>query len=110
MIDYEVTLDIDAAVADDYLGWLHGHVDAMLALPGFLSASMWRVDEPVQTGRLVICVRYQLRDADALATYLADQAPVMRAEGLARFGDAFNASRRVLVPLADFPQGEHARS
>lgn len=110
MIDYEVTLDIDAAIGEDYLAWLRGHVDAMLALPGFVSASMWRVDEPVPSGRLGLCVRYQLRDADALRDYLADHAPAMRAEGLARFGAAVLASRRILVPLAGPPQAGHGRS
>lgn len=98
MIDYEVTLDVDAAIADGYLEWLRDHVRAMLALPGFVSASLWQIREPVADGRRVWCVRYQLDDADALARYLVDHAPTMRAEGVARFGDRFRASRRILSP------------
>jgi hypothetical protein len=44
-------------------------------------------------------VRYRLRDRAALDDYLRDHAPRMRAEGLARFGDAFRAQRRVMLPL-----------
>ena len=101
MIDYEVTLDVDAAIADDYLAWLHGHVAAMLALPGFSGASLWQVEEPVIGGRRAWCVRYRLDDAAALARYVSEHAAAMRAEGLARFGDRFHASRRMLSPLPD---------
>ncbi len=99
MIDYEVTVDVDAAIADEYLDWLNGHVASMLELPGFASASLWRVDEPVIAGRHVWCVRYRLDDAAALVTYLSVHAPAMRADGMARFGDRFRASRRILSPL-----------
>lgn len=33
-----VTLQVDAAVAGEYLAWLHGHARAMRALPGLLAA------------------------------------------------------------------------
>ena len=35
---YEVTLEIDRAVADDVDAWLAGHVEVMLAVPGIVEA------------------------------------------------------------------------
>jgi len=93
---YEVNLDVDAAVATDYRGWLDAHVQDMLALPGFVSAQVFEVAEPVEAGRVVYCVHYRLRDAAALDAYLREYAARMRADGAARFGDRFRASRRVL--------------
>ncbi len=93
---YEVNLDVDAAIADPYRAWLRGHVDAMLALPGFVSAQVFDVSEPHAEGRIAFCVHYRLRDAAALEAYLRDHAPRMRADGAARFGDRFRATRRVL--------------
>lgn len=93
---YEVDLDVDAAIATDYRGWLDAHVQDMLALPGFVSAQVFEVAEPVAAGRVAYCVHYRLRDAAALDAYLREHAARMRADGEARFGDRFRASRRVL--------------
>jgi hypothetical protein len=43
---YEVNLDLESAIADDYRGWLRQHVAQMLALPGFVSAQVFDVLEP----------------------------------------------------------------
>lgn len=93
---YEVNLDVEAAIAADYRTWLEAHVAQMLSLPGFESAQLFDVSEPVDAGRVAWCVHYRLRDAAALDAYLREHAPRMRAEGVARFGERFRASRRVL--------------
>lgn len=97
---YEVNLDLDAAIRGEYLGWLATHVGEILALPGFAAASVLEVtDPPAAPGRAQLCVQYRLADAAALETYLRDHAPRLRAEGSARFGDRFRATRRVLAEL-----------
>lgn len=94
---YEVNLDIDAGIIDAYRAWLNGHVEEILALPGFIDARTFEVREPAPTtGRTALCVQYRLRDMAALDTYLREHAPQMRADGVARFGDRFRASRRIL--------------
>lgn len=95
---YEVTLHARTAIAAEYLAWLRVHVAAMAALPGFTAARLFALDEAsgIEAGW---CVHYVLRDRAALDAYLRDHAPRMRAEGIARFGEAFRAERRLLVPL-----------
>lgn len=96
---YEVNLDIDAAIEADYRAWLATHVAEILALDGFTGATVLDVLDPAPaTGRVQLCVQYALVDAAALDAYLRDHAPRLRAEGLARFGDAMRATRRVLAP------------
>lgn len=95
---YEVNLDVDADVIDTYRVWLDGHVAEILALPGFTGAQVLAVVEPAAAGRVSLCVQYALRDAAALDTYLDLHAARMRADGLARFGGKFNATRRILRP------------
>jgi hypothetical protein len=95
-IVYEVDLELETAIAAEYRAWLDAHVPQLLALPGFVSAEVFEVFEPVAAGRAGLCVQYRLRDAAALENYLREHAPRMRAEGLARFGERFRASRRVL--------------
>lgn len=99
-IQYEVELEVDEQVAPAFQDWLAEHVADMLALPGFVSATCWRVLDPAPApGRSALCVRYALVDQAALANYLDGAAARMRAEGLARFGGRFQARRRVLEPV-----------
>lgn len=99
---YEVNLDLDASIADDYLAWLREHIAQICALPGFLGATLHLVADPLaEPGRRALCVQYRLRDQAALDDYLRDHAPRLRADGMARFGGKFNASRRILHPVAN---------
>ncbi|MGO1073455.1 DUF4286 family protein [Lysobacter sp. CA199] len=94
---YEVNLDLDASIAEDYLAWLRPHMREICALPGFLGASLHEVSEPAaEPGRVALCVQYRLRDQSSFDDYQRDHAPRLRADGIARFGGKFNASRRVL--------------
>lgn len=96
---YEVNLEVDAAIGPAYRAWLHDHVREMLALPGFVAAQVYEVtDPPPSAGTLSLCAQYRLRDPAALEAYLRDHAPRMRADGVARFGDGFRATRRILYP------------
>ncbi len=97
---YEVNLDVEAAVADDFLAWLRDHVVAILALPGFLDARISAVEDP-PPGRALWCVHYRVHSRATLQDYFDHHAAAMRGDGIARFGDRFSATRRILEPLAD---------
>lgn len=94
---YEVNIEVDAAVHDDYRVWLHDHIAEILALPGFTGARVLDVLEPPPAaGRIGLCVQYALKDRESLDDYLRDHAPRLRADGMARFGNHFHAQRRIL--------------
>lgn len=94
---YEVSLDVDVGILEEYRPWLRHHAQEMVALPGFLGAEIQEQQEPSpMPGRILFCVAYRLRDRAALDAYLQDHAARMRADGAARFGDSFRASRRIL--------------
>jgi antibiotic biosynthesis monooxygenase (ABM) superfamily enzyme len=96
---YEVSVDVDASARADYLRWLEGHVAEILALPGFTGADVFEVTDPAAGDGLSVCMQYRLVDADALAAYLREHAPRLRADGIARFGTRMRARRRVMRPL-----------
>lgn len=94
---YEVNIEVDASAHDDYRVWLRDHIAEILALPGFTGAKVFEVlDPPPSAGRVGLCVHYALKERACLDDYLRDHAPRLRADGLARFGDRFQATRRVL--------------
>ncbi len=74
--------------------WLAGHIDDMLALPGFIEANRF---DPVEedSGRFIHTVQYVVSDQAALDAYLTTSAEAMREKGLAIFGDDLDASRNV---------------
>ena len=103
MITYEVNLFVQRAVEAEFRDWLDGHVREILALPGFTGAQVFERLEPAAgPDEFVLCTQYRLRDEAALARYLRDFAPALRADGLQRFGDRFRAERRVLRAFADY--------
>ena len=100
MVVYEVNLSVEEGVAEAFLAWLPGHVAELLALPGFRSAEVCEVVEPAPPpGTRALSVRYRLDDPAALEGYLRDHAARLRADGIARFGGRFQATRRVLQPV-----------
>jgi hypothetical protein len=103
VISYEVNLFVQRAIEPEFRAWLDAHVREILALPGFTGALVYeRLEPPAAEGELVLCTQYQLVDEDALANYLREFAPAMRADGLSHFGDRFRAERRVLKALASY--------
>ena len=103
MITYEVNLFVQRAIEAEFRAWLEGHVREILALPGFTGGQVFeRLDPAPAEGEFVLCTHYRLHDEAALAHYLREFAPALRADGLNRFGDRFRAERRVLKALADY--------
>lgn len=97
MILYAVELEMGAALREEYMAWLRGHVHEMLGLPGFAGADiMTRLEPPPAADRWIVCIHYRLRNRAAWQAYLCDHAARMRAAGTARFGDRVQASRQVL--------------
>lgn len=99
---YEVNLEVDPGVAEEFRDWLQGHVAEMLTLPGFEGASAYRrevgdpdnPDEPVE-----LVVLYRMASRAALEDYLLRHAERMRAQTQLRFQDRFRARRRILLGL-----------
>jgi len=101
VIVYEVRVSVDAEVATEYRAWLEPHIREVLAIAGFDHAELYAEDD--DAGHVVWTIRYQLRDRAALEAYLRDHAPRLRADGQARFGGRFTASRRVSELVRAFP-------
>ncbi len=93
---YEVTLCIDRDIATDVDHWLTAHIEEMLLLPGFIHAKTFALDDEPDRVRRV--THYYLENDAALEQYLAGPATSMRQATVEKFGERFDASRRVLQP------------
>ncbi len=94
-IIYEVNLTVDKQLEVEYSAWLQQHVEQMLSLPGFITATSYRVTEPVPPSKACWTVHYVLQHQAALDQYLQNHAPAMREDGVKHFGNRFTASRRI---------------
>lgn len=94
---YEVNLTIVNDVIEQFDAWLKKHIDEMLAIPGFISAST-SVIENDDNDTKQRCVQYRLTDQAALDAYFENDAERMRAHGLKKFPNKISATRRVLTP------------
>lgn len=95
-IIYEVNLEIQPAIREEFSAWLPGHVERMLTLPGFIDAAI-ETEERAADALPVFCVRYRLESRQALEDYFENHAADMRREGIDRFGERFRATRRILA-------------
>ncbi|MBS1912128.1 MAG: DUF4286 family protein [Bacteroidetes bacterium] len=100
MILYEVNLSVQSDVAGEYLEWLRDHVEQILRLEGFRSATVLE-EEGAEKGTRRFTVHYWLADRASLEAYFANHAASMRQDGLDRFGDMFSATRRVMSVLGE---------
>jgi hypothetical protein len=96
---YEVTATVEAPLAAAYERYLRErHVPDLLATGHFVRAAIARAADDDAAG-VGAAVRYRLRyeapDAAALARYLAEDAPRLRAEAMARFPAGVTLSRDV---------------
>lgn len=94
-IVYEVNLQVEPQIEVAYLSWLKEHIQAILQQPGFIDATLYAtINNP---GAFV--VQYLVASEQDLENYIHHVAPSMRQDGIDRFGNQFQATRRVLKPL-----------
>lgn len=100
---YEVNLKIQKRIEKEFQSWLVGHIQDVLAIDGFESATWFKVSDPIdEKGMLHWTMHYFLRDRPALDSYLEKHAPRLRQPAKEKFGDQFEASRRTLETVQEY--------
>ena len=92
MIRYEVNLQLDEEIIDNYMEWLRLHIDKMLSFKGFIKAELF---EDTETKNQFI-VHYDIETEADMESYLENHAKKMREEANTLFAGKFSASRRIL--------------
>ncbi|MEO6173136.1 MAG: DUF4286 family protein [Arenimonas sp.] len=96
-IFYEVNVFFERDIEIAYRAWLTEHIAEILALPGFLDAQLFDVQQDAEPDRLAICMQYRLDSQTSLDNYFQQHAARLRADGIEKFGQRFSANRRVLI-------------
>ena len=96
MYIYNVTVNIEKSVHEDWLNWMKEvHIPEVLATGLFIDNRLCEVMVEEEQG-ITYSIQYRLKDLDSLDLYQKNFAPKLQAEHAARYRDKFVAFRTIL--------------
>jgi len=102
MIIYNVTINIQESVHDQWLNWMQNkHIAEVLATGKFSSAKMVKVLVEEEMGGTTYAIQYLTDSKETLQKYYEEDAPRLRDEGLKLFGDKMLAFRTELEIISE---------
>ena len=103
MIIYNVTINIDESVHDNWLEWMQEtHIPDVLATGKFIQAKLTKVLVEEEMGGITYSIQYTAENKEILDKYYAEDAERMRQEVSKHFGDKFVAFRTELDVIKEF--------
>ncbi|MBC9796748.1 DUF4286 family protein [Sinomicrobium weinanense] len=102
MYIYNVTINIDETVHDEWLQWMHEtHIPNMMATGKFSNARMLKVLVEEEMGGITYSVQYITDSKATLQKYYDEDASRIREESLERFAYKFVAFRTELEIISE---------
>jgi hypothetical protein len=102
MYIYNVTINIEESVHDEWLIWIQDHIQDVLATGRFVSAKLTQVLVEEDLGGVTYSVQYSASTREDLDEYYRVDAPKLRSDGLKRFADKMVAFRTELKVVNEF--------
>jgi len=97
MLIYNVTINIDAQVHDEWLSWMRDkHIPDMLSTGKFSHAKMVKVLVEEDMGGVTYSIQYTTRDRKTLEAYYKEDADRLRGDAQKLFPNKFVAFRTEL--------------
>lgn len=102
MIIYNVTVNIEDSVHDEWLTWIKEHIPQVLATGKFIEAKLTKVLVKEEMGGTTYSIQYKAHSREALDAYYAEDAEHLRGDGLKRFADKMLAFRTELEVIDEY--------
>jgi len=102
MIIYNVTVNIDKSIHDQWLDWIKNHIPQVLATGKFTEAKLTRVLVHEDLSEVTYSVQYRAKSREALENYYRFDADKLKTEGFQKFGDKMLAFRTELEIIDEF--------
>jgi hypothetical protein len=97
MIIYNVTNNVEFAIADQWLQWMqHTHIPAVMATGFFLDYSILRLIGDEESGGVTYAIQYKCESMVELNRYIAECAPELRKDMARLYGDKCVSYRSLL--------------
>jgi len=107
MIIYNVTINIDESVHDEWLKWMKEHIPEVLGTGKFTEAKLTRVLVEEEKGGVTYSIQYRAKSREALDRYYAEDANRLRGDGLKKFADKMLAFRTELEIIDEYTVTEN---
>ena len=102
MYIYNVTINIDDAVHEEWLTWMESHILKVLNTNKFVSAKFTQVLVEEDMGGKTYSVQYIANSKEDLEEYYTQDAEELRIESAQKFGDKMLAFRTELKLIKEF--------
>lgn len=102
MYIYNVTINIDDDVKDEWLTWMETHILDVLNTGKFVAAKLTQVLVEEEMGGTTYSVQYTAKTKEDLQNYYKEDARRLRGDGLRKFGDKMVAFRTELRLIKEF--------
>jgi hypothetical protein len=102
MYIYNVTINVDDAVHEEWLTWMETHILDVLNTGKFISAKFTQIMVEEEMGGKSYSVQYTAETKDDLENYYTEDAEALRIETMQKFGDKILAFRTELKLIKEF--------
>lgn len=102
MYIYNITINIDDSIHEEWLTWIKNHIPDVLATGRFLSAKLTQVLVEEEMGGATYSIQYTAKTREDLDDYYKYDADKLRTDGLKKFGDKMLAFRTELRIVNEF--------
>lgn len=102
MYIYNVTVNIDNDVHQDWLNWIEKHIQEVLATGRFSSAKLTQVLVDEEMGGVTYSIQYTANTREDLDDYYSIDAPKLRSDGMKLFADKMVVFRTELKVVNEF--------
>tara|TARA_R110000787_G_scaffold17133_7_gene54084 strand:- start:5906 stop:6235 length:330 start_codon:yes stop_codon:yes gene_type:complete len=102
MYIYNVTINIDGSVHNEWLSWIQIHIQDVLATGKFVSAKLTQVLVEEEMGGVTYSVQYTTNSREDLDEYYEVHAPELRNDGINKFADKMISFRTELKVVKEF--------
>lgn len=102
MLIYNVTINIDRSVHNEWLSWMkETHIPDVLSTGKFSKAKMCKVLVEEDMGGVTYSIQYTTKSREALEAYYKEDADRMRGEAMKYFSNKFVAFRTELEIISE---------
>ena len=102
MIIYNVTINIDESIHNEWLLWIKEHIPQVLATGKFEKATLTKVLVEEDMGEETYSVQYRSYSREALDAYYKEDAERLRADGMKKFANKMLAFRTELQIVDEY--------
>ncbi len=102
MYIYNVTINIDESIREEWLNWIKSHIPKVLATGKFIEAKLTRVLVEEELGGTTYSVQYRAKSREDLEHYYMYDAERLRNDGQSKFADKMLAFRTELEIIDEY--------